>query len=70
MGHIKTTVTITALNTYPISPWDKPVTKAKYYLPTTVVFYVPVTQQMTSYNLQQVGYAVVQHANLHTELMT
>lgn len=59
MGHIKTTVTITALNTYPISPWDKPVTKAKYNLPATVVFTVPVTQQMICGTFQQVSYTEV-----------
>jgi hypothetical protein len=28
MRHIKTTGTITALNTYPVSLWDKPINKS------------------------------------------
>jgi hypothetical protein len=38
MGHIKTTGTTTALNTYPIPRYDKHVTKVEYNLPVTVVF--------------------------------
>jgi hypothetical protein len=47
MRHIKTTGTITALNTYPVSLWDKPVTKVEYNLSATIVLNLAVIQQIT-----------------------
>jgi len=62
MRHIKTTGTITALNTYPISPRDKPVTKAKYNLSATVVLNFAMTQQTITGTFQQ---AISTHLPAH-----
>jgi hypothetical protein len=53
MRHIKNLVTTTAINTYPISLWDKSVTKVKYNLPATADLNFAMTQLMITGTFHQ-----------------
>lgn len=64
MGHFRTTGTTTALSTYPISPWDKPVTKVEYkLLPRSFV----TSQWLSTFHLLE--RKQLQHTNWFKEII-